>query len=68
MVIIGTRHSISPPPQMIPISWMPLKCVSDIARNAPAVVSAPVKIPWPVNTIAFVSASTSVLPWRNPSS
>ena len=33
---------------------MPLKSVNPMARNAPAVVNAPVKIPCPVNTIAFV--------------
>ena len=47
---------------MTPISLMPLKSVNAIAANAPAVVSAPMKIPWPVNTIAFVNASASVLP------
>ena len=33
-----------------------------MARNAPAVVKAPVKMPWPVNTSALVSASSSVRP------
>ena len=36
---------IKPPPQITPISRMPLKSVSAIAANAPAVVRAPMKIP-----------------------
>ena len=47
---------------------MPLKWVNAIARNALAVVSAPVKIPCPVKTIALVIAASSVLPCRNSSS
>ncbi len=38
---------------MIPISWIPRKFVKIMAIKAPAVVSAPVKIPWPVKTMAF---------------
>ena len=48
IVIIGIRQISRPPPQMMPISWMPLKLVNPIARNAPAVVKPPVKMPCPV--------------------
>ena len=68
MVIIGTRQRTNPPPQITPISWMPLKLVSPIARNPPAVVNPPVKMPCPVKTIALVKAASSLLPWRNSSS
>jgi len=47
-VIMGTRQTIKPPPLMTPISWMPLKLVTHMARNAPAVVKPPVKMPMPV--------------------
>jgi len=48
MVIIGMKQINNPPPQIIPISWIPLKSVKYIATNAPAVVNAPVRMPWPV--------------------
>ena len=67
-VIIGARQTSRPPPAMMPISWMPLKFVMPIAKNAAAVVAAPVKMPCPVLTIASVIASRSVLPSRSSSS
>ena len=68
MVIMGTRQMTSPPPQIMPISWMPRKSVAAIARNAPAVVSAPVTTPMPVKTIALRSASSLLRPLRISSS
>ena len=61
IVSIGIKHSIRPPPEMMPISWMPLKSVKPMARNAVAVVNAPVTIPCPVNTIAVSTAGTRLL-------
>ena len=57
-----------PPPVTMPISWMPLKSVSVIAKNAPAVVKQPVKMPCPVFTIASSIARWSPRPWRSSSS
>ena len=68
MVIMGTRQRRRPPPEMMPISWMPLKSVKPMARNAAEVVSAPVTMPWPVKTIAFSTASTALRCWRISSS
>ena len=42
---MGIKQMTKPPPQMMPISWMPLNWVNPMARKAPAVVMAPVTMP-----------------------